>query len=470
MKKLSRSNLSATGFGLASLGGLMVSAKAIAEEAQAAVPQIDTGDTAWVMMSAALVLLMTPGLAFFYGGMVRTKNVLSTLFQNFATLSVVGVLWCVVGYSLAFSGDIGGLIGNLGWFMLAGVGQAPNPDLAATIPHLSFMMFQCMFAVITPALITGALAERLNFKAWIAFAALWTLIVYSPVAHWVWGLGGWIRNMGGMDFAGGLVVHITAGYAALVAALMLGKRRDFGKVETRPYDASFVMIGTALLWFGWFGFNAGSALGANGLAAQAFTTTFLGAAAASFAWAVVDTIIKGKPSAVGGCIGAVVGLVVITPAAGFVTAGSALIMGFLGGAICNYAAIIVKEKLHLDDTLDVFACHGLGGTIGSILTPIFATTAVNSAGADGLLLGNFAPLKANLIATGAVIVYASVGTFIIIKGISLFTSFRVAEHEEEQGLDSTQHGEAINSNFAGDLGTADRALKHKSHKTKQEAA
>jgi Amt family ammonium transporter len=433
----------------------LAAGQALAQDAAATAPTIDTGDTAWVMISAALVLLMTPGLAFFYGGMVRTKNVLSTLFQNFAVLSVVGLLWCIAGYSLAFSGDVGGFIGNLRWFMLDGVGQAPNADYAATIPHLAFMMFQCMFAVITPALITGAVAERLNFKAWVAFAALWSLIVYSPVAHWVWGVGGWIRNLGGMDFAGGLVVHITAGYSALVAARMLGKRRDFG-TQTHPYDASFVLIGTALLWFGWFGFNAGSALGANGLAAQAFATTFIAAAGASLSWAVVDTLTKGKPSAIGGCIGAVVGLVCITPAAGFVTAGSALIIGLIGGAVCNYAAHVVKEKLKLDDTLDVFACHGLGGTIGSILTPVFASKAVNSAGADGLLLGNFAPFQANLIATLAVIAFSMAATYAIIKVVSLLANFRVGEHEEEAGLDTTQHGEVINSNYAGELGTAQR--------------
>lgn len=449
MKLFSSIKKSAELLGAAGVGTLLLAGSAFAQDAAPVVPTVDTGDTAWVMMSAALVLLMTPGLAFFYAGMVRTKNVVSTLFQNFAALSVVGVLWCVAGYSLAFSGDIGGFIGNLGWFMLGGVGQAPNADLAATIPHLSFMIFQCMFAIITPALITGAIAERLNFKAWLCFAALWSLFIYSPVAHWVWGVGGWIRNMGGMDFAGGLVVHVLAGYSALVAALMIGKRRDFGK-EVRSYDVGYVMIGTGLLWFGWFGFNAGSALGANGLAAHAFVTTFLGAASAAFAWSVVDSFLKGKPSAIGACIGAVVGLVVITPGAGFVSAGSALLMGAIGGAVCNFAAVLVKEKFKLDDTLDVFACHGIGGTIGSLLTPVFASKAVNAAGADGLLLGNFAPFQANLIGTVAVIGFSMVGTFVIIKAISLFTTFRVTDREEEQGLDSTQHGEFINSNFASE--------------------
>jgi Amt family ammonium transporter len=441
------------GFLFASLWAVAWEGVAFAEDMT---PTVNSGDTAWMLVSAALVLLMTPGLAFFYGGMVRTKNVLSTLFQNFAVLSIIGVLWCVVGYSLAFSKDIGGLIGSLDWFMLKGVGQAPNPDYAATIPHLLFMAFQCMFAVISPALITGSVAERLNFKAWVAFAAIWSLCVYAPVAHWVWGVGGWIREFGGLDFAGGLVVHMTAGYSALVAALMLGKRRDFGKTEVRPYDTGFVLLGTALLWFGWFGFNGGSALSASGLAAQAFVTTLLGAAGASLSWAVMDSVLKGKPSAIGGCIGAVVGLVTITPAAGFVSAGSALLIGLISGVVCNYAAIVIKEKLHLDDTLDVFACHGLGGTLGSLLTPIFASRSVNEGGVDGAILGNFKPLWANTLSSIVVVAFSMIMTYLIIKFISLFSSIRVAEHDELRGLDATQHGEVINSETTGELGMADR--------------
>jgi Amt family ammonium transporter len=429
------------------------SAVAIAEDAA---PKIDTGDTAWVLISAALVLLMTPGLAFFYGGMVRTKNVLSTLFQNFAALSVVGLLWVIAGYSLVFSTNGNAFLGTLDWFLLNGVGQAPNPDYSATVPHLAFMIFQCMFAVIAPALITGAVAERLNFKAWVAFAAFWSLVVYVPVAHWVWGVGGWIRNHGGLDFAGGLVVHMTAGFSALVAAIMLGRRRDFG-TNVRPYDASFVMLGTALLWFGWIGFNAGSALGANGLAAQAFVTTFASAAAAAISWVLVDITRLGKPSAIGACVGAVVGLVAVTPAAGFVSVGSAIMIGLISGAVSNYAAHLVKTKFKLDDTLDVFACHGLGGTIGSILTPVFSSKAVNPAGADGLIYGNVEPLIANLLGSAVVIAYSVVATVVIIKTVGAFAKFRVDESDEELGLDSTQHGEVINSNFDEHLGTANRA-------------
>lgn len=428
--------------GLSVLSWLLGTSTALADEALA---KVDSGDTAWLLISTGLVLLMTPGLAFFYGGMVRTKNVLSTLFQNVSTLTVAGLVWCLLGYSLAFSGDFRGLVGNLNWFMLNGVGQAPNPDYAATIPHLLFMLFQAMFAIISPALISGAVAERFSFKSWLVFTGVWSLLVYAPVAHWVWGVGGWIREFGGLDFAGGLVVHITAGYSALVAALMLGKRRDFGSAEIRPYDAGFIVLGTALLWFGWFGFNGGSALGANGLAAQAVVTTFIAAAAAGFTWSLVDNFVKNKPSAVGACIGAVAGLVAITPASGFVGVGHALLIGAIAGAVCNYMAILIKEKFQLDDTLDVFACHGIGGTIGSILTPVFASKAINAAGADGLIFGNFAPLKGSLVGTAAVIAFSMIMTVVIIKVLSLFMNVRVSHEEEEIGLDHTQHGEVINS-------------------------
>ena len=440
-----------TGLSLGGVGASLV----LAGQAHAAdaVATINSGDTAWVLMATALVLLMTPGLAFFYGGMVRTKNVTSTLFQSFIALSVVGVVWCIAGYSLAFSGKESGFIGSLSWAFLNGVGQAPNPDYSATIPHLLFMAFQAMFAIITPALITGAIAERINFKSWIAFSALWSLLVYSPVAHWVWGVGGWIRNMGGLDFAGGMVVHMTAGFSALVATLMLGKRSDFGKVEARPYDAGMILLGTGLLWFGWFGFNAGSALAANGLAAQAFVTTFLGAAGAGLAWTVVDTLLKGKPSAIGFGIGVVAGLVAITPACGFVSTGSALLIGLLAGSICNFAAVAVKEKFKLDDTLDVFACHGVGGTLGTILTGVFASKAVNEAGADGLLAGSFATLNANLAGAATVAVFSALGTFVIIKGISLFSNMRVSAGEEGAGLDVSQHGEVINTGIVGETAT-----------------
>lgn len=411
-------------------------------------PKIDTGDTAWVLISAALVLLMTPGLAFFYSGMVRVKNVLATLFQNFAALGAVGFVWGAIGYSLAFSGKGNPYIGDFSWVFLNGVGQEPNADYAATIPHIAFMLFQCMFAVITPALITGAIAERLSFKAWVAVLALWSIFVYSPVAHWVWAVGGWIRELGGLDFAGGLVVHMTAGYSALALAVMLGKRKDFGTGEFRPYDSSYVIIGTGLLWFGWFGFNGGSALGANGLAAHACATTFFAAATAGIAWAIMDTISRGKPSAIGGSVGVVAGLVAITPAAGFVPLWASFVIGGVTGLICNKAAVVVREHLKLDDSLDVFACHGLGGTIGAVLTGVFASKAVNPAGADGLLYGNFSILKANIYGSVVVIGYSVIASVLIYKFVSWIEPMRVSYEHEDEGLDASQHGEVINSEFA----------------------
>lgn len=423
---------------------LLAAGKALGDTPAAA----DSGDTAWILVSSALVLLMTPGLAFFYAGMVRTKNVVSTLFQNVASLSIIGLLWCVIGYSLAFSGNVGGIIGDLNWVFLNGVGQAPNSDYSSTIPHMLFMMFQGMFAIITPVLISGAVAERFKFKAWLAFIACWSLVVYAPVAHWVWGTGGWIRMLGGLDFAGGLVVHITAGYSALVAAYLLGKRRDFGTSHAKPYDTGMVVLGTTLLWFGWFGFNAGSALAANGLAAHAFVTTFIGAAAAGLVWSLVDNFTKGKPSVMGACIGVVAGLVAVTPAAGFVSVGSAMLIGILAGAICNFASIFVREKLRLDDSLDVFACHGIGGTLGAILTAVFASKEINSAGADGLVAGSADLLKANLVGAGAVMAFSMAATFVIIKLLSLITTVRVSDAEENEGLDTTQHDEVINSEVA----------------------
>ncbi len=422
--------------------GLIAAGSAFAE---GPAPTLNSGDTAWVLVSTALVLLMTPGLAFFYGGMVRTKHVVSTLFQSFVALGAVGIVWCVAGYSLAFSGDVGGFVGNLNWAMLNGVGQTPNADYAATIPHLLFMAFQCMFAVITPALITGALAERLGFKGWVMFAALWSLLVYAPIAHWVWGVGGWIRNLGGLDFAGGMVVHMSAGFSALVGAIVLKKRQDFGQAETRPYDTGFILLGTALLWFGWFGFNGGSALSANGIAVQAFCTTFFAAAAAGISWTLVDNFVKGKPSAAGFGIGVVVGLVAVTPASGFVSVGSSLIIGLLAGSICNFTAIFIKEKLKIDDSLDVFACHGVGGTLGTVLTPLFASKAVNDAGADGILFGNFAPMQANLLGAVAVAGFSMVATFVLIKVVGIFTALRVSDQDEKAGLDFSQHAEVINS-------------------------
>jgi ammonium transporter, Amt family len=401
---------------------------------------VNSGDTAWMMVATALVLFMTPGLAFFYAGMVRSKNAVSTLYQSVIAMGIIGVLWVIIGYSLAFSGG-SGFIGDTGFMMLNGVGQTPV-DANATIPHILFMAYQMMFAIITPALITGAFAERVNFKAWIAILVLWSLVVYSPVAHWVWSSTGWLFAKGAADFAGGLVVHMTAGFSALVAAIMFGKRRDFGQAH-KPYNVGMIVLGTAMLWFGWFGFNAGSALSAGGLASQAFVNTFLAAAVAMLAWTLVDNIKDGKPTAIGGCIGIVAGLVAITPAAGYVTASSALIIGLVAGIVCNIVARMIKGTFNVDDTLDVFACHGVGGLIGAIMTGLLATKAVNAAGPDGYFYGGADVLNANLTGAVSVAVYSMVCTFIIIKVVGIFCKVRVSEAEENAGLDATQHGEKI---------------------------
>ncbi len=410
--------------------------------AQAAAPAAtaNSGDTAWMLVSTALVLLMTPGLAFFYAGMVKSKNAVSTLYQNVIALSVIGVLWAVIGYSLAFSGDVSGLIGDTKYLLLNGVGQAP--DGTSTIPHLVFMAFQMMFAIITPALITGAFAERVNFKAWIIFLALWSLAVYSPVCHWVWNSNGWLAKSGALDFAGGYVVHMTAGYSALIAAIVFKKRRDFGQPQ-KPYDIGMVVLGTSLLWFGWFGFNAGSALTSGGLAAQAFVNTFLAAAVALLAWTLVDTVKDGKPTLVGACIGVVAGLVAVTPAAGYVTTSSALIIGLMAGVICNLVARMIKGTFKIDDSLDVFACHGIGGTIGTIMTGLLATTDVNPAAAMGLLNGGDKLFTANLTAGVAVAAFSMIVTFILLKIVSIFAPLNVSDSDEQAGLDSSQHGESI---------------------------
>lgn len=401
---------------------------------------VDSGDTAWMLVATALVLLMTPGLAFFYAGMVRPKNAVSTLYQSIISLSVAGVLWIVIGYSLAFSTG-SGFIGDASLMLLNGVGQEPNSP-TSTIPHILFVAFQMMFAIITPALMTGAFAERVSFKAWIAILIAWSLIVYAPVAHWVWTSTGWMAKSGALDFAGGFVVHMTAGFSALVAAIVIGKRKDAGKAH-KPYDVGMIALGTSLLWFGWFGFNAGSALAANGLAAQALLTTFASSAVALLAWTFVDTAKDGKPTLMGGCIGVVAGLVAITPAAGYVTVESALIIGLVAGIVCNLVARAVKGVFKIDDTLDVFACHGVGGLIGAILTGVFATTAVNPAGANGLLNGGDTLFMANLTGAAAVAAYSAVATFIILKVVGLVMPLRVSTKAEDAGLDKSEHGEEI---------------------------
>jgi Amt family ammonium transporter len=406
--------------------------------AQDAAPTIDTGNTTWLLVCCALVMLMTPGLAFFYAGMVHHKNVVSTLLQNFVALAIVGLLWVVVGYSLAFSPG-NGYIGGLDFVLLDGVMNSVN---AGGYPDMAFMAFQMMFAIITPALITGAVAERVNFSAWMLLMGLWSLIVYVPVANWVWNSTGWLFKDGALDFAGGLVVHITSGCAGLVAALMLGKRLK-GTEPTLPNDVPMIMLGAALLWFGWFGFNAGSALAAGTLAAHAFVTTFVGGAAAFLSWMVIDWFRTGRPSAVGAATGIVVGLVTITPAAGFVSVGHAILMCAVSGVICNIIAHYIKNKTHLDDALDVFACHGLGGILGSIMTGLFASSAVNPAVAtQGLLIdGSTTLFLVNLKATAIVVAYACVVTFVLIKGVNLFIKLRVAEDKENHGLDKSLHGE-----------------------------
>ena len=403
---------------------------------------ISAGDTAWVIVAAALVMLMTPGLAFFYGGLVREKNVLGTIMHSFVVIAVVSLLWVTVGYSLAFGPDHGGVIGGLDWFLLRHVGQAANPAYSSTIPHLAFMVFQLMFAVITPALITGAFAERARFSTFLVFMALWSLLVYAPIAHWVWAPGGWLRELGALDFAGGTVVHINAGIAALVAAIMYGRRLEFGKEAVEPHDVSMMMLGVALLWFGWFGFNAGSALAANGLAINAFVVTHVAAAAAALTWMLLSWWLTKKPSAVGVGAGAVAGLVAITPASGFVDAGPAIAIGVGAGVFC-YLAVQLRHRLHLDDTLDVVGVHGVGGAWGAIATGIFASVAVNAAGADGLLRGNPGQLGVQLLAVAVTLGYSLIATLVILRVLDWVMGLRVSAEEEKMGLDLSQHGERV---------------------------
>jgi ammonium transporter, Amt family len=405
-------------------------------------PKIDTGDTAWVLISAALVMLMTPGLAFFYGGLVRRKNVLSVLVQCVAILCIVSIQWVVFGYSLAFGPDVGGVIGNLDWAFLRGVGLEPYADYSATVPHQAFMIFQAMFAVITPALILGAFAERMKFSAFCLFSLLWSTFVYDPVAHWVWGVGGFLRNLGALDFAGGTVVHINAGIAALVAALVLGKRYGHPVTTHPPHSLPFAVLGAGILWFGWFGFNAGSALGANGLAANAFVVTHVATAAAGIGWALLDWLTNSRATVLGMISGAVAGLVAITPAAGFVDVTGALAIGFGAGVLCFIAVAFVKTKLGYDDALDAFGVHGVGGLWGAIATGLFATKAVNGAGGDGLFYGGAGLVVKQLAACGVTIVYSLVATFVLLKLVDVVVGLRVAEQDERVGLDLTQHREA----------------------------
>jgi Amt family ammonium transporter len=401
---------------------------------------MNAGDTAWVLISSALVMLMTPGLAFFYGGMVRKKNILSVLMQCFFILCLISVEWVICGYSLSFAPGKG-FWGGFAWLGLTGVGFEPYPDYAATIPHQAFMIFQAMFAIITPALIIGAFAERMKFSAFLAIVLIWSVFVYNPVCHWVWGVGGWLRTMGALDFAGGTVVHINAGIAALVLALLVGKRKNLDKNIPAPHNMPFVALGTALLWFGWFGFNAGSALGANGLAVNAFVVTNTAAAAAGLSWAIIEWIRNGKPTIFGVCSGAVAGLVAITPAAGFVSVIPAIIIGLLVSVFCFIAVTVIKPKLGYDDSLDAFGVHCVGGIWGALATGLFASKAVNPAGADGLFFGNPHQLLVQFYAVAVTLVYSGVAMFVIYKVVNAVIGVRVSEKAEGIGLDLTQHHE-----------------------------
>jgi len=410
-------------------------------QGETTVPKIDTGDTAWMLVSAALVLFMTiPGLFLFYGGLVRSKNVLGMLMQNFVMVAIVTIQWIVIGYSIAFAGGTS-FLGGFQWAGLAGVGLTPNPDYAATIPHQTFMFYQLMFAIITPALMTGAFAERMKFSTFLVFSLLWTSLVYDPLAHWVWGTGGFLRNMGALDFAGGTVVHISAGISALVAVLIMGKRVDFGKVPMAPHNLPFAVIGAAMLWVGWFGFNAGSALGANGLASSAFMATHTAASLAALGWMIAEWIRTGKPTMLGAASGAVAGLVAITPASGFVTPLAAVVIGFAAGVVC-YSACLLKPLFGYDDSLDVVGVHGVGGMFGAIMTGIFATKAINPAGNDGLLYGNPSLVVTQLIAVAATVMFAAAGSAVILLLLKAVMGLRVTGQEERQGLDLSQHSES----------------------------
>ena len=404
---------------------------------------MNSGDTAWVLMSSALVLLMTmPGLAFFYGGLVRRKNVLSILMQCFIILCVISLQWMLFGYSLAFGPDFHGIIGNLSWAGLHGVGAAPNTNYAATIPHTVFMVFQMMFAVITPALIIGSYAERVKFPAFLMFTFLWATFVYDPLAHWVWGTGGWLKSLGALDFAGGIVVHVSSGISALVLAVMLGKRIGYNHRPIRPHNLPFTVLGGALLWFGWFGFNAGSALAADGLAANAFMTTNTATAAAGLTWALIEWWHNGTPTILGTVTGAVAGLVAITPACGFVNPVNALFIGMAVAFVCYLAVAVIKSKVGYDDSLDAFGVHGVGGTFGTIATGLLAEKAVNAAGTDGLFFGNAHQFMVQGLMLLVTIVFAAVMTFIIFKIVDAVIGMRVEEKNEIVGLDLTQQSEA----------------------------
>jgi Amt family ammonium transporter len=404
-------------------------------------------DNAWVLAASALVLLMTPGLALFYGGMTRSKNVLSTMMHSFFLMGLASIIWLFYGFSLSFAPDaLGGFLGGADYFGLNGIGAALFPDLVdptktMTIPGTTFMIFQCMFAVITPALISGAFAERMKFSAFIVFMFLWITFVYCPVAHWVWGPGGWISGMGALDFAGGTVVHINAGVAALACALVIGKRKGYGTAPMMPHNLTLTLLGAGLLWFGWFGFNAGSALKADEGASMAFVVTHMATAAAAMSWVFAEWIIKGKPTTLGVASGAVAGLVAITPASGYVGPISSVIIGGVAGVVC-YLAVLIKTPLGYDDSLDVVGVHGVGGAWGAIATGLFASKAINSGAADGLFFGNPGQLWVQIVAVAATVIYSFVITLIILYVIKAVIGLRVTEEDEVVGVDTSVHGEA----------------------------
>ena len=419
---------------------LFTGSVAMAQDAAAPVLKIDTGDTAWVLMSSALVLLMlVSGLALFYGGLVRSKNVLATIMQSLIILSLVSLIWILFGYSLSFGPDKGGIIGGLEWIGLNGVGSEPHPIYGPTIPHQVFMLFQLMFAAITPALITGAFAERMRFSALLLFAALWSVLIYTPVAHWIWG-GGWLGKMGALDFAGGAVVHISSGVSALVCAIVLGKRKGYGTDYMAPHNLPFTLLGTGFLWFGWFGFNAGSALGANGLAGSAFLATHAAGATGALVWMCTEWMHRGKPTVLGVASGAVAGLATVTPGAGYVGPMSAIAIGAFAGVLC-YFAVVWKGRMGYDDSLDVVGIHGVGGVFGILATGLFASKAVNAAGADGLLYGNASQLGIQAVMVVAVAAFSIVGTWVILKVVDASVGLRVSPEDESTGLDLSQHDE-----------------------------
>lgn len=405
------------------------------------VKSISAGDTAWVLTASALVMLMVPAVGFFYGGMVTSKNVVSVIKQSLLILGIVSIQWVLFGYSLVFGNDMGGVIGSLNFFGLNGVGYTPNTNYAGTIPHLTFMIFQAMFAIITPALIIGSFVERIRFRTLVLFVILWSTLVYDPIAHWVWGVGGWLHNLGALDFAGGTVVHISAGFAGLAAAIVIGKRRNYKQGEAiASNNVPFVLLGAALLWFGWFGFNAGSALSASPLSVSAFVATNTAAAAAALTWMVLSWAEHRKPSAMATATGAVCGLVAITPASGFVGPIASISIGIIAGVVTYLMLLLRSKRTKIDDTLDVWAAHGMGGVVGAILTGIFAEKIINSAGNNGLLFGNPAQLWTQILAVVVTLTYSFVVTFILLKILTPL-GLRVSSKDEEQGLDMAVHGE-----------------------------